>query len=381
MGDFTTYKMPQDAIDTLMGDKTSLRKNPAIPDVYDTPFLYTVAQKRYSEITESLKENGLDVDSMDYDGLVSILSKLILKCREIEEKYKDKLEKICLNKVIDMFNIPEDSVKIRLELTDKINTSLQSFRIEPFDGDFDFEPDDADSISSLRDEIYKRRMLDALCMGASVSMASSANIYEDEINEIDGSLCKMYETIELLNACLLYHDSMYEISDDNNMSGGIVEVTLGAKDDVVSIYAQGKIFPFLFSETIKGLLELFVSHGLPSEKEKASIVMMKADYAKAEPWDIILGTALWNIFKSNFNDFDINAVPYIFKNYSTLNCEKFNYLSNEMFLRTKKGKLLARKLDSFSKNQMEYDRFADKMNKVKADKSIITDEFIGYDEL
>ena len=43
MGDFTTYKMPQDAIDTLMGDKTSLRKNPAIPDVYDTPFLYTVA--------------------------------------------------------------------------------------------------------------------------------------------------------------------------------------------------------------------------------------------------------------------------------------------------------------------------------------------------
>ena len=34
-----------------------------------------------------------------------------------------------------------------------------------------------------------------------------------------------------------------------------------------------------------------------------------------------------------------------------------------------------------AKNDIEYDRFADKMSKLKVDKSIITDEFINEEEL
>lgn len=376
-----TYEMPQDAIEALSAGKTSLGSNLALPDIYDKPFLYLVAKKRYEEIVDELREKGLDVESFEFDGLVKILSKLMLKCVEIEDKYKDRLAKICINKVIDIFNVPEDAVSMRLELTDKVSTALKSLNIEPIDGEYEFEPDDMDYISSIKESVHKRRMLDALCIGASVSMASAINIYEDEINEIGPSLCGMYETIELLNAYLLFHTSMYEISDKNKMVGGTVEVTLGGTDDKVSIYAQGKIFPFLFGETIRGFMELFASHGLPKDRQAAIAVINKSDYLKAEPWDIILGTALWNIFKSEFNDFDTRAIPYIIKDISSLSYEKFNYLLNEMFSKTKKGRLLANKIMASAKNQMEYEKFADKMDKMKADKSIITDEFIGYDEL
>jgi hypothetical protein len=53
----------------------------------------------------------------------------------------------------------------------------------------------------------------------------------------------------------------------------------------------------------------------------------------------------------------------------------------EVFARTKKGKQIMSKICNKAKNDIEYDRFTDKMSKMSIDKSIIIDEFINEDEL
>jgi hypothetical protein len=53
----------------------------------------------------------------------------------------------------------------------------------------------------------------------------------------------------------------------------------------------------------------------------------------------------------------------------------------EIFAKTKQGKLIMASLSFNSKNDIEYDKFVDKMTKMKKDKGVITDEFIHPDEL
>ena len=162
---------------------------------------------------------------------------------------------------------------------------------------------------------------------------------------------------------------------------GTVEVSLGDPDNKVKIDAQGEIFPVLLSETIRGFMELFISHGLPIEKDKAIAVLGKSDYLKAEPWDMRVGPYLWILMSNTFNDIDSNEIPYLLKKISSLEPRKFNFLMKEVFAQTKKGKHLMASLSQKSKRDAEYDKFLDRMDKKREDKGIITDDFIHPDEL
>ena len=64
-----------------------------------------------------------------------------------------------------------------------------------------------------------------------------------------------------------------------------------------------------------------------------------------------------------------------------MECDKFNFLMKEVFAKTKKGKGIMSNICGRAKEDIEYDNFADRMDKLKADKSVITDEYISGDEL
>jgi hypothetical protein len=53
----------------------------------------------------------------------------------------------------------------------------------------------------------------------------------------------------------------------------------------------------------------------------------------------------------------------------------------EIFAKTKKGKKIMAKISNKSKRDIQYDKFVDKMTKMKQDKNIITDDFIHPEEL
>ena len=371
--------LPDDVIVKINTHKTSLGNNPSIPDIFDEPFLLKLTEQGFQLSKEKLKEIG-EITDVDETELEPALAKLLLQCKELETPYRNELEKICINYVIDLFGVPEETVDIVTELCDEVDLNRDSIILDPLDNDGDVEFVNVEDAMSIKGEVYKRRLLNALSMGAAIRMTDMESLSE-EINQLNPKLTDLYNKIISLNNYLLYTKSDFGLTDENKMQMGTVEVSLATEDSKVKIEAQGVIFPILLTELIRGFMELFTSHGLPKDRQQAMMVIGKSDFLKAEPWDMKLGPMLWDLLSNTFNDINSVELPYLLKRISKLNVDKFNYLMKEIFAKTRRGKEIMSKLSFKSKNDIEYDKFVDKMAKMKKDKGVITDEFIHPDEL
>ena len=372
--------LPSDIISKINNNETSLGNNPAIPDIFDTPFLGKILNKRFSNIKDSLKEIG-SIDNVKSKDLHSALSELINRCKEIEKPFVSKLEKICYNYVVELFSIPEETIVFNIELKNNIDYSKNKISLEPIDGD-DMELSDVKDALSLKKEVFKRRFLNTLCMGGAMDLFKDVLIkYENEINNINPELIDLYNKILLINDYLLLTKEDLGLTDENKMQLGVVEVRLGNDEYKTTIDVQGTIFPILVIETIKGLLELFISHGLPKDRKRTMQLLSKTDFIKAEPWDMRIGPELWNLFSMSFNDIDATEIPYLLKRISMLEINKFNFLMKEILAKTKKGKQIMSIICNKAKNDIDYNRFVNKMDKMRINKSIIVDEYIHQDEL
>ena len=372
--------LPSDIVTKIITNDTSIGNNPAIPDIFDVPFLSKILNKRFLNIKESLKEIG-SIDNIESNNLHSALSELINKCKEIEKPFRNELEKICYNYVVELFSIPEETIVFNIELKDNIDTTKNKISLEPMNGD-DMELNDVKDAMSLKFEIYKRQILNALCMGGGMDLFKpSLSFYETEINRLNPELIDLYKKILLLNDYLLLTKEDLGLTDENKMQIGVVEVRLGNDEYKTTIDVQGTIFPILVIETIKGLMELFVSHGLPKNRKKTMQLLGQTDFIKAEPWNMRIGPELWKLFTMSFNDIDSKELPYLLKRISKLEINKFNFLMKEIFAKTKKGKQIMSLICNKTKNDIDYNRFINKMDKMRINKSVITDEFIHQDEL
>ena len=370
--------LPDNIVSKVMSNKTSLGNNPSIPDIFDEPFLMKMVNNGFEQSKETLRKIG-EISDVDGTDVEEVLAKLIKKCKEIETPYRSELERICLNYIIDLFEVPEETVDVKLSLCDNIDTAKSNIMVDPYDGDD--ELDSVETAIEIRGEVYKRRLLNALCVGASIRMSSDINTYMESINKINPTLCDLYHKIIALNNYILYTKDDFGIDDNNNMQLGTVEVRLGTDDVKPEVSTQGVIFPVLLSETIKGFMELFISHGLPKDINTTMTVLKKSDFLKAEPWDMKLGPQLWDILNGLLNDIDSVELPYLLKRLSELKLDTFNNVMKEVFAKTKKGRDIMSKLSYKAKRDIEYDKFVDKMAKMKTDKGIITDDYIHPDEL
>lgn len=372
-------KLPSEMVNSIAQNNTSLGDNPALPNIYDVPFLMKIAKKSLSNARDVLLSYK-SIDDVDETTIESVLGRLIKNCQEKERPIRNHLEKICFNFVINLFSIPQETMAIKVSLVDKVNIDKPFINLDPSDED-SIEFNDVNDAFKIKKEVYKRRLIDVLCVGCGLSIANNTDSYMDEINKLDNSLCDLYSKIIALNTYLLFEKGNIEMSETEPKIAGISTVTIGQQDEKISLEAEGTIFPILLSETIKGMMETFAIHGLPDDKQMAEAVISKSDYLKAEPWDMRLGQPLWTLLSDSFNDVDFAIIPYLFKRICCLDIDDFNMLFNEVFAKTKRGKQLMFYLCQKAKNDSEYDKFVDKMATMKNDKSIINDEFINEEEL
>lgn len=374
--------LPSDIVSAIVTHRTSLGNNPAIPDIFDVPFLAKIVNRRFNLIKDTLKNDIGSIDNVKSNELHSVLAELIFHCQELEKPFRSELEKLCYNYVTDLFSIPEETIIFNIELKDKVDTSKNNILLEPIDGEDDIELNDVNDAMSLKSEIYKRKILISLCVGAGMDLYKPIiNFYESELNKLNPELIDLYNKILILNEYLLFTKEDLGISDKNKMQMGFTEVRLGNIDYKTSINVQGIIFPILVIEIIKGLMELFISHGLPKNRKRTISLLSKTDYIKAEPWDMRIGPELWKLLTMSFNDINSNEIPYLMKRISKLDIDKFNFLMKEVFAKTRKGKEIMSFICNKAKNDMDYNRFINKMDKMKLNNSLIIDEYIKEEEL
>lgn len=365
-------ELPKNILNIIRENKTSLGDNPALPPETDDKFLVFLVDNYYRELLTHF-------DYVDIDELTDDLSATMTECKRIENENKEALEKLCFDYVNKIFNIPSDTLSIDMELVDEIDTKQE--RLVP-ESSNDFSFDSIEDVHTLTNEIYKRRFLNAFITGAAMSCAEEAIDYGKEASNIDKSLFDKYKKILCINNLLLFHTK--QNLNKKQKDGGNVDVYISDETTPVRIEAKGILFPILVEETVKGLLELAISHGLPKEKEKAEYVMSKADFKLAEVWDQRLGIPLWRRFSEIDNDIALTVNPsFLLMDLANLNTDDFNKVMQEILANTKLGKQLIEKLVDSINHQLNLDDFDDYISNQQepSDEYPMNDEEFTSDEL
>lgn len=362
--------LPQFLFKLVKTHTTSLGDNEAFPTSDECPFDYALLKERYNEVCDAIDDIGLE--SLDEDYLMSELSSLVTKCKELETPVRDALEKVCENALNKLFAIPEESINMTFKLVDRVKfKSPIRMRPESSDGlKYNFK--DIADIDLSNKAIGKRRFIDALIQGASYIYANVEGLYIDDIDRINPELPRLYRKIRIINDFLLF-TKKEEMSDDKPMQGSYVETHLGIDDAKTTIKAQGIIFPLLFHEAIKGLFELFSAHGLPQDREKAQYIIRKADFVLAEPWDLRLGVGLWRMIFGGVED--TNMIPYMFTSFVKIPTDEFNLSVKEILSNTEKGNEIINTLMTNAEYDNGYQQFTNRINARNVDKSLIQDSY------
>lgn len=349
-------ELPKHIINAINSNKTSIGDNPAMPPEDEHKFLLKCVHKEFDELTQ-----GID----DIDDIKSELSALLVECKQNESSVMPALEQLCLSTVNRLMPIPEDTLNIDASIVDKIDTSGQ--RLIPEDTS-DFSFDSIDEINGLSDEIYKRRLLNALINGASMHYAQDIELYLSELYKINPKLPYIYDRILKYNNILLYTEKD-TLDTDGSTDAGNVDVFIPSGNGTVSIKAQAIIFPILLSETIKGLFELAISHGLPNNIEKADYILKKADFKLADNWDYRIGMALWRVIADRLNSIDADmehiGTNFLLMQISELPVKSFNRFMQEVLLGTRKGNELLKDMCDkilYLKEKDEFSSYMSDMN-------------------
>lgn len=328
--DIDDIKLPDFIVDSIKDHKTSLGDHPAFPPEDELRFETKILKKRYYELLNNVKK----IDNVDGDiskkNLIIKLKDLTIKCKNIEEPIKEKLEKLCLDFINDMFGITPGELDIECILTDKVEIK-QPIAPKTIIEDFD----DIQHIEKLNEEILKRRLVDAIILGACTRLSSDYDKVLTKIFTLNHKLPELYHDIITINEYLSFVKEQ-KPTDDN--IGGEVSVDLTSENP--SIKSEGIIFPVLMFETIKGIMELIFSHGLPESKKDAEYIIGKSDFLLASNWDKRLGVGLWDIIMDIVGPNNFNVIPNILISLINLPTDIFNQNMREIFAKTKKSKVI-----------------------------------------
>lgn len=368
-------KLPKYIINSIKTHSTSLGEHPSFPPDDEDSFLLKIVNNYFNKLCDN-------VDIQDINGIKKELGRLIAECQKIEVSNKEALEELVVDVANNVFSIPEDTININAKLVTSIDNVKQRMLPEKTD---DFEFDSIDDMNSLGDEIYKRRMLNALVCGASLYYSMNTDLYLTNLFKISPELPSMYAKILKYNNILMYFEK--DTLDKNGITeAGSVDVYIQQEQNKADISAQGIIFPILLNELIKGFNELAISHGLPEEKINAEYVMKKSDFKLAEMWDSRLGLPLWDRVINCLDkiDCDINdaGINFFFMELSCLSPYDFNTTLKEIFGNTKKGSVMLKEIIDKIVDEKEQDEFDDYMNTMQKQRFQISDsEYFEPEEL
>jgi hypothetical protein len=335
---------------------------------------------RKNDLLEFNKKH-FNFDLTNIEIVKTELSKIYREIQNIEKKNIDILEKLCFDLINEYLNLPLDLITVTCEIVDTINSDNTILHITPKNGEIEY--DSSFEYDEYEQEIFVRSLMNMLITGASnVITKHLLKKYKGEINNINPSLYGLYRNFIWLNEYYLTLENE-EITDENHRQIGGVKVSLNT-DKQTLIKSNAKCLPVLIFETLKGIFELSISHGLPSDLKKAKYIIDQADLLKYEQYNIVMGTIIWNKIMSIISEKNIDnkLIPYFFTNISENTKDDISNILKEIILNTRKSEMLI--IDEFNNiiNDIDYEDFETRLAAKRSEKNIITDdEYMSEDEL
>jgi hypothetical protein len=314
----------------ITGKQTPYHDFPAIPEM-DRDFIELISSKRFKDSVAKVRSAMGDTRAIQGSNPLQSLMMSVMQSMQrlimIQMQNKEQLEKLAVDLVRKELGIPEDAMQFKAELVMQPMGPAGGMQSEPEMPSEEEIEEFMGDMEQFNLERAKRRFINSLIQGAAFKGGHMFNLVRNEINDINPQLMDLYTTSQ----ALMEH-AYWLFPDMENMAGGgggqMGQSEVDEETDPPTVKGKAVTFPLLVHELVKGVYEVFGTHGLPDDPRQQEMILKAEDTLPAEIWDSRLGPIFWEKFLATYPmelfDDDMKQIQhYLFMRFSALSAEEF----------------------------------------------------------
>ena len=356
-------RMAGDVERKITGKQTPFHNFPAMPEM-DRDFIELISSKRFKDSVDKVRMAMGDTRTIQGSNalmqLMGTVGQAMQRLIMIQSQNKEELEALAVKLVKDELGIPEGAMQFDAQLVMQPMGAAEGMKSEPEMPSEEEVEELMGDIENFNLERAKRRFINSLIQGAAFKGGHMYVMVRDEINDINPQLMNLYAVTQ----ALMEH-AYWIFPDMEGMAGGgggqMGQSEFDPETDPPTVKARAVTFPLLVHELVKGVYEVFGTHGLPDDPRQAEMVLSAEDSLPSEIWDSRLGPIFWEKFVATypmelFEDDMKHIQHYLFMRFSALNAEEFMTLAKKILKGDPEGqRVIQRMVDEIVKELKEQD--------------------------
>jgi len=356
-------RMAGDVERKITGKQTPFHNFPAMPEM-DRDFIELISSKRFKDSVDKVRMAMGDTRTIQGSNalmqLMGTVGQAMQRLIMIQSQNKEELEALAVKLVKDELGIPEGAMQFDAQLVMQPMGAAEGMKSEPEMPSEEEVKELMGDIENFNLERAKRRFINSLIQGAAFKGGHMYVMVRDEINDINPQLMNLYAVTQ----ALMEH-AYWIFPDMEGMAGGgggqMGQSEFDPETDPPTVKARAVTFPLLVHELVKGVYEVFGTHGLPDDPRQAEMVLSAEDSLPSEIWDSRLGPIFWEKFVATypmelFEDDMKHIQHYLFMRFSALNAEEFMTLAKKILKGDPEGqRVIQRMVDEIVKELKEQD--------------------------
>jgi hypothetical protein len=356
-------RMAGDVERKITGKQTPFHNFPAMPKM-DRDFIELISSKRFKDSVDKVRMAMGDTRTIQGSNalmqLMGTVGQAMQRLIMIQSQNAEELEALAVKLVKDELGIPEGAMQFDAQLVMQPMGAAEGMKSEPEMPSEEEVEELMGDIENFNLERAKRRFINSLIQGAAFKGGHMYVMVRDEINDINPQLMNLYAVTQ----ALMEH-AYWIFPDMEGMAGGgggqMGQSEFDPETDPPTVKARAVTFPLLVHELVKGVYEVFGTHGLPDDPRQAEMVLSAEDSLPSEIWDSRLGPIFWEKFVSTYPmelfDDDMKHIQhYLFMRFSSLSAEEFMRVAKMILSGDPKGQqFIQRMVDEIVKELKEQD--------------------------
>jgi hypothetical protein len=356
-------RMAGDVERKITGKQTPFHNFPAMPKM-DRDFIELISSKRFKDSVDKVRMAMGDTRTIQGSNalmqLMGTVGQAMQRLIMIQSQNAEELEALAVKLVKDELGIPEGAMQFDAQLVMQPMGAAEGMKSEPEMPSEEEVEELMGDIENFNLERAKRRFINSLIQGAAFKGGHMYVMVRDEINDINPQLMNLYAVTQ----ALMEH-AYWIFPDMEGMAGGgggqMGQSEFDPETDPPTVKARAVTFPLLVHELVKGVYEIFGTHGLPDDPRQAEMVLSAEDSLPSEIWDSRLGPIFWEKFVSTYPmelfDDDMKHIQhYLFMRFSSLSAEEFMRVAKMILSGDPKGQqFIQRMVDEIVKELKEQD--------------------------
>ena len=376
-------RMGQDIERKITQKQTPYHGHPSIPKE-QRDFIEVIASKRFKDSVDKVRRFLGNTQPLQgpnsFMNLMMMGMQSLKQIMDIESTNKERLEQLAVELVKKEMGIPEGALQFDAKLVSGPMGAAQGMQTEPKNPSdeevkqaFDQGSKHTEDLDNFVDEFEqfnlekaKRRFINSLIQGAAFKGGHMYVLAGEEINGIDPRLLQLYG----VNQSLMEH--LYWVFPDmESMAGGgggqLGQSEIDDETDPPTVKARAGTFPLLIHELVKGVYEVFGTHGLPDDPRQQEMVMGAEDTLPAEIWDSRLGPIFWEKFVATypielFEDDMKHIQHYLFMRFSKLDAQEFFKVAKLILQGDPKGQEFIKRMVDEIVSELKQQDYENSMN-------------------